>query len=165
MKKENVVRKILVSSIVGFPIGVTLLMIAYIGVYYIAGENVFIAEISQLQNIQTLISQIIFLGLSYYIVFVCFHVFSHLNNKELNDKYMTKHPYKSVSIALLSSLGFIVATTLVSIEKIFTENLATMNIIVLVVLYAICGLFFLIKCTIESNLIKKINAKIQERNK
>lgn len=164
MKKENIVRKILVSSLVGFPIGVTLLMIAYIGLYYIAGENIFQIEVSQMQNIKTLISQVIILGLSYYIVFISFKVFSHLNNKEITDKYMTKHPYKSISISLLSSLGFIVAITLVSLKKLFTENIATMNIIVLAVFYVICALFFLVKCTMESNLIKKINTKIQERN-
>lgn len=165
MKKENVVRKILISSLVGFPVGVTLLMIAYICMYYIAGENIFHSEINQLQNIRILISQILIVGFAYYIIVIGFNMFSHLNNKEVTNKYITKHPYKTVSILLLSSLGVFIASTLVSIEKIFTENISLMNITILVILYAVYGFFFLIKCTIESNLIKKINAKIKERNK
>ena len=164
MKEENVVRKILVSSLVGFPIGVTLLMIAYIGLYYIAGENIFQVEVSQIQNIQTLISQVSILGLSYYIVIISFQVLSTLNNKEASDKYLKKHSYKSVSILLVSLLGFIIAITLVSIEKIFTENIAAMNIIILIILYAICSLCFLVKCVIESRLINRINTKLQGRN-
>ena len=34
MKKENVVKKVLVKFLVGFTVGVTLLMIAYASVYF-----------------------------------------------------------------------------------------------------------------------------------
>ena len=57
MKKENVVKKVLVKSLAGFTVGVTLLMVAYASVYFISDTTVFQNEIAQLQNIKTLITQ------------------------------------------------------------------------------------------------------------
>ena len=85
MKKENVLKKVLVKSLVGFTAGVTLLMIAYASVYFIAGESVFKNEISQLQNIKTLITQFVVIGIAYYLIFISFRIFSILQNKDLKE--------------------------------------------------------------------------------
>ena len=45
-------KKILLKSLSGFTLGVTLLIMAYVSVYFISGENTFIAEIQKLQNIK-----------------------------------------------------------------------------------------------------------------
>ena len=76
-------KKILLKSLSGFTLGITLLVIAYASIYFISGENTFIAEIQQLQNIKTLITQVIFSGiacficsmsiwLSLYVIIACF---------------------------------------------------------------------------------------------
>ena len=56
-------KKILLKSLSGFTLGVTLLIMAYVSVYFISGENTFIAEIQQLQNIKILITQVIVSGM------------------------------------------------------------------------------------------------------
>ena len=89
MKKENVVKNVLVKSLVGFAVGVTLLMVAYASIYFVVGESTFQNEICQLQNIKTLITQVIVTGIAYYLLFISFHIFSILQNKELKDKYMS----------------------------------------------------------------------------
>lgn len=60
-------KKILLKSLSGFTLGITLLVIAYASIYFISGENTFIAEIQQLQNIKTLITQVIFSGIACFI--------------------------------------------------------------------------------------------------
>lgn len=165
MKKENVLKKVLVKSLVGFTAGVTLLMIAYASVYFIAGESVFKNEISQLQNIKTLITQFVVIGIAYYLLFISFHIFSILQSKELKNKYMKNHPYKFVLTISLSVLVLTwIIVNMVSHTKIYSENIGDLNIIILVITYALEGLVFCIKSTRESHLIKKINKKLQERD-
>ena len=165
MKKENVVKKVLVKSLVGFTVGVTLLMVAYASVYFIVDENTFQNEISQLQNIKALVTQIIVTGIAYYLLFISFHIFSILQSKELKNKYMKNHPYKFVLTISLSVLVLTwIIAYMVSHTKIYSENIGDLNIIILVITYALEGLVFCIKSTKESYLIKKINKKLQERN-
>lgn len=165
MKKENVLKKVLVKSLVGFTAGVTLLMIAYASVYFIAGESVFKNEISQLQNIKTLITQFVVIGIAYYLLFISFRIFSILQNKDLKDQYMAEHPYRTVLFISLSILILLwIVEYMISRTKIYGENIRILNLIILVITYALVGLVFCIKCTKESHLIKKINKKIQERD-
>ena len=165
MKKENVVKKVLVKSLAGFTVGVTLLMIAYSSVYFISGEDLFQKEIAQLQNIKTLITQIIVNGVAYYLLFISFHIFSIMQNKELKDMYIVKHPYKFVltgSIAILILLW--ITEFLISREQIYSITIKTLNLVILALVYAFVTLSICLKCTRENYLIKKINKKIKERN-
>lgn len=165
MKKENAVKKILIKAVVGFPVGVTLLIIAYASVYFIAGADVFNAELYQLHNINTLIHQTISSGVSGYLLFIAFYAISNLQNKELENKLITEHPYKSVFTIIISSMciiGIIMVT--LGNAKIFSENISTLNIIILVIVYALSGLVFCIKSARESHLIKEINQKLKGRN-
>ena len=165
MKEKHAFRKILLSSLIGFPIGVTLLMIGYVCIYFISGESVFYSEISQLQNIHTLIYQLIITGFAYYLLLIAFNIISNLNNnKNATDKYVVEHPYKSILIISLSSLFFILILTLFDIN-IFSENMKIMNSIMMVLTFVLETLIFVIRSTIENNVIKKINQKIKERNK
>ena len=165
MKKENVLKKVLVKSLVGFTAGVTLLMIAYASVYFIAGESVFKNEISQLQNIKTLITQFVVIGIAYYLLFISFHIFSILQNKDFKDQYMAEHPYRTVLFISLSILILLwVVEYMISRTKIYGENIRILNLIILVLNFALEGLVFCIKSTRESHLIKKINKKLQERD-
>ena len=165
MKKENLVKKVFVNSLVGFTVGVTLLMVAYASIYFIAGESVFQNEIQQLQNIKTMLTQVIVTGIAYYLLFISFHIFSILQNKDLKDKYIAKHPYKCILTISLVMLVFTwIIVYMISHPKIYSENIGAVNLIILVITYALVGLVFCIKSTKESYLIKKINRKLQERN-
>lgn len=165
MKKENVVKKVLVKSLVGFTVGVTLLMIAYASVYFISGDNLFQNEIAQLQNIKTLITQIIVNGVAYYLLFISFHIFSIMQNKELKEQYMKIHPYRFVLTGSIGTLIFIfISIFMISNTHVYSENIKDLNIILLVSIYAIIGLCIILKCTVENYLLKKINQKLRERN-
>lgn len=164
MKKETVFRKIVIHSLVGFPIGVTLLMINYASVYLIAGENIFKNEISQLQDISTLFLQLIIVGWAYYLLFILINVIAHLNEtRSTSNKFLVKHPYKSILIMLIIMIATALILTLFNFE-IFSENMAIMNIISFIIIFVASVVCVCIKSAIESNLIKKINQKLKERN-
>lgn len=165
-KKENGVRKLLTKSLVGIPVGVTLLIIVYISVYLIAGEAVFTDEISQLHNIDILVSQVASVGLAGYVLFIFFYIISDLQDKEFADKFMTKHPQESALIIVLSFM-LLFATSFATLmnEEIFSQNIITLNIVTLVLILSLGGLIFCIKKSREQRLIKENNQKIQEKNK
>lgn len=165
MKKENLVKRVLVKSLGGFTLGVTLLMVAYICVYFIAGESVFQNEICQLQNVKTMIMQIVSIGISYYIIFVTFQIFILLQNKEPEKKYVAKHPYKFVFLIMLLTLLFVLLSDYVlSNTGIFSINIGTLNVVICVLTYVLFGLILVIRGSIESSLVKKINQELKERN-
>ena len=165
MKKEHIFRKIIISSLLGLPIGITLLMINYASIYLIAGENVFKTEITQLQDIKTLVLQLIIVGCAYYLFFILVSLIARLNKtKSVSDKFIVEHPYKSVLIMLLIMIITIFILALLNF-KIFTENISMMNIISFLIILIISGVCLCIKSTIESDWVKKINEKLKERNK
>ncbi len=164
MKKENIFRKTIINSLIGFPIGITLLMINYICIYFISGENVFKNEILQLQDISTLILQLIIIGLAYYISFIFCNVIAYLSEtRATSDKFVTEHPYKTIVIMLIFGISVTIILALLNFE-IFSQNIAMMNIISFVIIFVLFGVFVFIKSAIESNLIRQINQKLKERN-
>lgn len=165
MKKENVVKKVLLKSLVGFTVGVTLLMIAYVSVYFVAGEDVFVNEIAQLQDVKILISQILFIGLAYYLLFIVFHILLILQEELTENRHVVKYHYKYV-VATMSSVVVVSLINIILLEKtqIYSENIGMLNIIIVVIVYALAGLYVCIRNSMQSPLIKKINQKLKERN-
>ncbi len=165
MKKETVFRKIVFHSLLGFPVGITLLMINYASVYLIAGENTFTTEIAQLQNITTLVLQLIVIGFAYYLFFINIHIIVHLKEtKSSSNKFLIEHPYKAIlNMLLVVVITFFIMTLLDF--KVFTDNIVIMNIISFMIVLTLSSIYVCIKATIESNLVKKINQKLKERNK
>lgn len=163
MKK---VRKILLNALVGFPVGITLLILTYVSIYFIAGEHIFNYELNQLHNIQTLISQIVSAGLSGYVLFISFYIASFLQNKETEKNLMTKHPHKSVILLAISSIGLVIINVLLlGNTQIFGKNIITMNLVTLFIIYTLAAIIFGIKNVIEKQWIKEINQKLKTRNK
>lgn len=159
MKRKDEVKSILMKALRAFPIGVTLLMLLYASVYFISGEGVFNAELYQLHNINTLIYQIISVGMAGCILSICFQVFQNIENKPTD-----KHTYRVMITSILLSISITIIILILGNEKIFSENIATLNVIVFVIIYVLAFLRFCIKKIMEQNLIKKINQKIKERN-
>ena len=165
MKKENVFRKIMNHSLVGFPIGISVLMISYACVYLIAGENVFKNEIAQLQDISTLILQLIIVGCAYYLFFVLTNVVAHLAETRItSDKFAAEHPWKTVLSIFIITIATVLVLTLLNFD-VFSENMKMMNIITFMIVFVSAIIVLCIKATIESDLVKKINQKLKERNK
>ena len=151
-------KKILLKSLSGFTLGVTLLIMAYVNVYFISGENTFIAEIQQLQNIKTLITQVIVSGIAYYLLAILLNYY-----KKFNEKYATSNPYKFVFITIV--LLILVMLCVLGNTNIYSKNIEMLNIIIVVCIYALAGLIFCIRNSIDKNLVNKFNQKLQERNK
>ena len=164
MKKESILRKVFVSSLIGFPVGVTLLILAYVGIYWLTGENVVNNELTQLHNIKTLVYQSMSIGLAYFIVFVNLNTALLILNTEKTTKFVHKHPCISVLLLLLSVLGMTIAFMLISNKSIYSKNVAMLNVIIITIIYALVCLVFMIKDVKENLLIKKINNKIKDNN-
>lgn len=162
LKKENVIKNVLVKSMIGFPVGVTLLMIAYASVYFLVGDTVFYNEISQLQNIKTLIYQIIYSGLIWYLLFITFNAFIEIQRQGLENKDYIKHPYKNALTPIIPVLILIIALVLSLNTNIFSKNMVAMNFILIIIGYALVSLYLCIKFIKESHIIKEINNKIKE---
>lgn len=154
-------KKILLKSLSGFTLGVTLLVIAYASVYFISGENTFIIEIQQLQNIQTLIAQVMVSGIAYYLLAILLNCY-----KEFNEKYATSKPYKFVFITIITFIILVlIMFCALGNANIYSKNIEMLNIIIMVCLYALTGLIFCIRNSIDKNLVNKFNQKLQEKNK
>lgn len=166
MKKGNLAKKILVKSLPGFTLGVTLLMLAYASVYFVVDESTFIIEIIKLQNIKTLITQMTFMGIAYYILFIEFNIFLILQDKVTINKHVKNHPYIfSVVVPLIIMLVVIfVVEYLILNQKIYSEIISKLNLIISVIIISLSILCIIIKSFIESDLIKKINKKLSEKN-
>ena len=153
-------KKILLKSLSCFTLGITLLVIAYASIYFISGENIFIAEIQQLQNIKTLITQVIFSGIAYYLLVILLNYY-----KEFNEKYAISNPYKFVLATIVTFILLIlVMFCVLGNANIYSKNIEMLNIIIVVCIYALTGLIFCIRNSIDKNLVNKFNQKLQEKN-
>lgn len=164
MKKERLVKKILIKSLVGFPVGVMLLMLAYASMYFILGNNAFNAELNQLHNINTLITQIISVGISGYMLFVIFEIINVFENKEVENDLIKKYNWKMALILLLEIILCILIAAILGSTRIFSKNISDINILILVIICVLSGLAICIKKLYETHIIKEINQKIKERN-
>lgn len=165
MKKENLLKNILFKSTIGFPIGVTLLIISYISIYFLTDEFVFTTELYQIHNINTLILQTLFAGISGYLFLTSLYIFSFLQTNLSEERLIVKNPYKIIFVTIPSSFALLFITMLIlSSNKIFSENISTLNLVLLIIILAFATVIFCIKTTIERNMIKKINKKISENN-
>lgn len=154
-------KKNLLKSLSGFTLGITLLVIAYASIYFISGENIFIAEIQQLQNIKTLITQVIFSGIAYYLLAILLNYY-----KKFNEKYAISNPYKFVLATIVTFILFIlVMFCVLGNTNIYSKNIEMLNIIIVVCIYALTVLIFCIRNSIDKNLVNKFNQKLQEKNK
>lgn len=164
MKKETIVKKGLFQSLLGIPLGITIMVISYILVYFIVGDVIFDLELNQLHNIDTFITQIISAGIAGYFIFLSFYCMSFIGNREL-ETFLSKHPCISLFILGLATLflGIVFIFTLGNIH-IFSRKIMCLNSIILYFMYLIAGFVFCIKGFIESYWVKKINQKIQDNN-
>ena len=164
MKKEKIVKKILVKSLAGFPVGVMLLMLAYASVYFIVEDNVFNTELNQLHNINTLLTQIISVGIAGYMLFAIFGIINVSGNKEVENNLIKKYPWKIALIILIEIILCVLILVILGSTKIFSKNISNINILILVIICVLSGIVICIKNLYERHIIKEINQKIKERN-
>ena len=154
-------RKNLLKSLSGFTLGVTLLIIAYVGVYFIVGETTFVTEIQQLQNIRFLIIQTLVSGIAYYLLILLLNFY-----KDFHEKYAASNPCKLIFMTITTFISFILIMLYVLGNlNIYSKNIQMLNVIIVVCFYALTILIFCIRNSIDKNLIHKFNQKLQEKNK
>lgn len=159
MKKENLVKKALTKALIGLPIGITLLMISYISVYFFTNQSIFNSEMYQLHNIKTLILQIMSAGISGYILIILLFLCLQMDNIFLSQK-----PYISSLIMIVSLLCMSIIITILGNSNIFSENIRTLNLTIMILFFSLACVALMIKKTIEKYWIKKINKKLQKGN-
>ena len=160
MNTKNFIKKILTKSIIGFPIGVTILMLLYVIVNPFFGEVAFSYELNRLHNIQTFILQLLLSGLSGFIL-IAFYSILFLQDAELENRFATEHPYRAIFYAIVSVLITFIIIMVISRANIFSTTISILIEIVYPVLYAVLGFVLLIKDSIMKYTINKINKKLQ----
>ena len=161
MNTKNFIKKILTKSIIGFPIGVTFLMLLYVIVNPFFGEVAFSYELNRLHNIQTFILQLLLSGLSGFMLLIAFYSILFLQDAELENRFATEHPYRAIFYAIVSVLITFIIIMVISRANIFSTTISILIEIVYPVLYAVLGFVLLIKDSIMKYTINKINKKLQ----
>lgn len=142
-------KKILLS-LAGFPIGSLIILVIYFLIYIIAGEQNYIIQIIQIQNISTLLKEFITLGVSMTIA-----IFSLLITNDILNNKNYKTYVKVLSFALLI-IGFaILPIILVDIFLGFMPVFNTTFLILWVVIVASTSLIYIIKDFINIWIINK----------
>ena len=116
--------------VTGLAIGITFLMVGYMGIYYISGETVFVQEITSLGEIQTLQSQVFITGISGILIALSMY---YIEKTMSNANEPT---YKLVLGLTLLTISSLIAMML---NQKMNQNISDMMIVIsasLVCLYA-----------------------------
>ena len=166
--KNKELKEIIKKSITGFPVGVLVLMIAYICIYFVAGATDFENEINQLKNVNTLIAQILVSGISWVIIFIEFKIIKLAEKYDYNNIENANKENYNKSITKVLILGSISAIVSIGIffwlndMSIFSKNLADMKTIIFAIIFVLTGFTNAIIDTINKFVINK---KLKEINK
>ena len=109
--------KVIIS---GIAIGIAFLMLGYIGIYYLSGENIFVKEITELGKIEILQSQLLITGISGMLISLSIY---YLEKTMIKEDVTT---YKVVLGAILLTISGI--ATIILIQKM-NESISDMMVI------------------------------------
>lgn len=164
-EKNVMLLKALEKSLIGFIVGTNLLMLSYFILYLIIGSELFSYEISQLQDIKIFISQIVFAGIAYFLVFINFQMCTYLQNKNIKEQYLQKHPYKFwLALISITLITVIIIDNLLGNDNIYSKNISTINGYLWLLIYMMTGLIFAVRDIKYNSSVKKINKKLKELN-
>lgn len=148
-------KKLLSRIIFGFSLGVTLLVLSYIGLYYIEGQETFNTLILKLTDVTTFQNQILVVGSAG--IMLSFAVY--LIEKTLEEDKQS--PSKMIVSTILLMLALCVSMFLIKNLGAFDEAIVVMLIVIEVVIFALYSLFYCVQETIDEFIINK---KIKEKN-
>ena len=159
MKNKN----LFIKSLNGIAIGVLVLMLTYISVYFIIGEEGFVSEISVLQNIKILINQICSIGITYYFAIFTLNIYIDLFK---DDCKVREKPYNAIATMIVPfAFLIIIIEFVIGRFGTFSSNIETLNMIVLLIIWCTSLLIGLIKISIDKVNVNKINKKLNNINK
>lgn len=148
-------KDLLKISILGFMVGVVFLILGYLGVYYISGQEIYEKEILQLTNITTLQQQLAIVGVNGIMLGLAGYYISKVRS---TDK---KSFVKDFSAGVGGLIVFIITIVLLINAKEFDEVMANMIMIIEAI---IMMAYLLINCIKEFLNEFIINKKIKEKN-
>ena len=80
-------KKYFKSALIGFTIGLTLVPILFFELFYIAGEEIYITQISNFKNFQTINISLILFGITIAIIFTAVgNIYKNLNKTNKDPK-------------------------------------------------------------------------------
>ncbi|MBQ7882606.1 MAG: hypothetical protein IJ312_07860 [Treponema sp.] len=148
-------KNLLVRIICGFTIGVTLLVLSYLGIYYIAGQETFDSVILKLTDVTILQHQIWLTGFAGSMMGFAFYVFEKAIEKD------EKSPTSLILPNIVLMLAFVISGVLVKHIAVFDKVTSYMFLIIGTVL--ICS-YMLFRAFLEAIDELILNKKIKERN-
>ena len=148
-------RKLLFRIIFGFSLGITLLMITYIGIYYIGGQEAFNSLMSKLTDVTILQSQLLVVGSAGTMMSFAIYLIERTLEE---DRYTVSRMIISIILLLLS---LCISMFLIKNLGVFDKTIVYTLIVSEAALFAIYSLFHCIQETIDEFIINK---KIKEKN-
>lgn len=121
--------KVIIS---GIAIGITFLMMGYVGIYYALGETFFIKEITELSQIGVLKYQLAITGLSGMLLTLSFYFV---------EKTMSQ--YKTNNYKVMFSIIFLTISAIISmmLTEQLNENISDMLVIMYAIIVCLYALF------------------------
>ena len=148
-------RNLLVKIIIGFSLGVTLLVLSYLVIFYIAGQETFNSAILKLADASILQNQILLTGFIGSMMGFAFYIFENAIEKDNKGPTFLIFP----SIILIFTLS--VSTVFLKNLAVFDKSTSMMFIILGTVL--ICG-YSLYRALLSAVDELILNKKIKEKN-
>ena len=148
--------KVLIRSLVGCMSGITILMIAYLMVYYIGGQELFVSTISKLCDATLLQNQLLAVSIAGIIISNLLYSYTKLyDKKDVNLNFMI---LKSIVIV---GLVLIVFSFCIKHTHLFDEAIEICLIFLDTILFLIIGAIYFAHKEIEQYLINK---KLKEKS-
>lgn len=149
-------RNLLVKIIIGFSFGVTLLVLSYLGIYYIAGQETFNATILKLADVTILQHQILLTGFAGSVIGFAIYVIE----KAIEEKD-EKSPTSLIVPNITLILALIISSFFIKNISVFDESTSMMFVILGTVLMCAYMLYRAILSTVDELILNK---KIKEKN-
>lgn len=152
MKKESNLK-----FLIGFPVGIAMLVLTYIVVYLIGNNQAYLQEVERFSNIEIYGYQFLFAGVFYMIYALLIQNGAKLVNKENNGKAKEIVVFM-LNLVILGIVGVVVDKSSLFIgEDVIDLFLGTAIGIIII----ICSIYLIMNMVN----ICKINKKLEKRNK
>lgn len=149
-------KKLLVRIFFGFSVGVTLLVLSYLGIYYVAGQDTFISVILKLTDASVLQNQILAVGFTGIMLAFAVYIIEGFIEKDNQSPTMMIVSVITLLLALVMSMY--------SIQNIKVFDKATYTMILIISLILIC-IYMLFHCAKEVIDEFILNKKLKEKNR
>lgn len=146
------------KSLLGFPVGVMLLALSYVLVYLVDGETSYLTELGKLTNIRFFISQCLYSGIAYIVVFESIRIFNEFQKDGITGGIVLKAFAEIVVICV--SIPLIKA--ILKAKHTMAGEVGTLLVGTAVLSLIICAIGYMSFQIIEN---KKINKALKEKNK